>query len=233
MMYPFIILCGGLATRLGPIVAETPKCLLEVNNKPFLYYQLKYLEKSGAQDVYLSVGHLSKIFYDFIKNYKFKNMSIKLVEDGPSPLGTGGAVKNIIQRIDSPSFVMYGDSFLRVNFLDVCNSYNENLGRLIVIYKNDDRYDKSNVYFYEDNIIYNKTNPSHLSDHIDYGIGIYKYSDFENTTKSFDLSLIQERFSKFKKLQYFEAKKRFYEIGTPESFKKVKEIFIKNEDKQF
>ena len=146
-MYPFIILCGGLATRLGPIAAETPKCLLEVNNKPFLYYQLKHLEKSGAQDVYLSVGHLSEKFYDFIKNYRFKNISIKLVEDGPLPLGTGGAVKNIIKGIDSPAFVMYGDSFLRVNFLDVCNSYNENLGPLIVIYKNDDRYDKSNVYF--------------------------------------------------------------------------------------
>ena len=231
-MYPFIILCGGLATRLGPIAAETPKCLLEVNNKPFLYYQLKHLEKSGAQDVYLSVGHLSEKFYDFIKNYRFKNISIKLVEDGPLPLGTGGAVKNIIKGIDSPAFVMYGDSFLRVNFLDVCNSYNENLGPLIVIYKNDDRYDKSNVYFDGDNIIYNKTNPSHLSDHIDYGIGIYKYSDFEDTIKYFDLSLIQERCSKFKKLQYFEAKKRFYEIGTPESYKKVEEFFIKNEDKK-
>ncbi|SVD10972.1 uncharacterized protein METZ01_LOCUS363826, partial [marine metagenome] len=89
-MYPCIVLCGGLATRLGPIAAETPKCLLEVNNKPFLYYQLKYLEKSGAQDVYLSVDHLSEKFYDFTNNYKFTNISIKLVEDGPSPLGTGG-----------------------------------------------------------------------------------------------------------------------------------------------
>ena len=35
----------------------------------------------------------------------------------------------------------------------------------------------------------------------------------------------------FKKLQYFEAKKRFYETGTPESYKKVEEFFIKNEDK--
>jgi len=226
-MYPFIILCGGLATRLGPIAAETPKCLLEVNNKPFLYYQLKNLEKSGAQVVYLSVGHLSEKFYGFIEKYRFKNISIKLVEDGTSPLGTGGAVKNIIKRIDSPSFVMYGDSFLRINLLDVRNSYNENLGPLIVIYKNDDRYDKSNVYFDGDNIIYNKSNPSHLSAHIDYGIGIYKYSDFDNTIKSFDLSLIQERFSKFKKLQYFEAKKRFYEIGTPSSYKKVEEVFSK------
>ena len=230
-MYPFIILCGGLATRLGPIAEETPKCLLKVNNKPFLYYQLKYLEKSGAQDVYLSVGHLSEKFYDFTKNYKFKNISIKLIDDGPIPLGTGGAVKNIIAKTESPSFVMYGDSFLRVNFLDVCNSYNERLGPLMVIYKNNNRYDKSNIYFDGDNIIYNKTNPNHLCDYIDYGIGIYKYSDFENTSKSFDLSLIQERFSKFKNLQYFEARKRFYEIGTPESYKKVAEFFIKNEDK--
>jgi len=145
-MYPYIILCGGLATRLGPIAAKTPKCLLEVNNKPFLYYQLKYLEKSGAQDVYLSVGHLSEKFYDFTKNYKFTNISIKLIDDGPIPLGTGGAVKNIIKRIESPSFVMYGDSFLRVNFLGACNSYNENLGPLLVIYKNDNRHDKSNIY---------------------------------------------------------------------------------------
>ena len=100
-MYPCIILCGGLATRLGPIAAETPKCLLEVNNKPFLYYQLKYLEKSGAQDVYLSVGHLSEKFYDFTKNYKFTNISIKLIDDGPIPLGTGGAVKNIIKKLSS------------------------------------------------------------------------------------------------------------------------------------
>ena len=60
-MYPYIILCGGLATRLGSIAAETPKCLLEVNNKPFLYYQLKYLENAWAQDVYLSM--YLEIFY--------------------------------------------------------------------------------------------------------------------------------------------------------------------------
>ena len=43
--------------------------------------------------------------------------------------------------------------------------------------------------------------------------------------ESFDLSLIQERFSKLKKLQYYEAKKRFYEIGTPDSYKKAEEIY--------
>lgn len=229
-MYPFIILCGGLATRLGPIASETPKCLLEVNNKPFLYYQLKYLERSGAQDVYLSVGHLSEKFYDFTKNYSFKNININLIEDGSLPLGTGGAVKNIIKKLDSPSFVMYGDSFLRVNFYDIYSSYDTNLGPLIVVYKNDGMYDISNVYFDGEHVVYNKKNPSYLSNYIDYGIGIYKESDFENTTKSFDLSLVQEKFSHIKKLQHFKAEKRFYEIGTPESYKKAEKFFINYEN---
>jgi len=228
-MYPCIILCGGLATRLGSIASETPKCLLEINNKPFLYYQLKYLDQCGAREVYLSVGHLSEKFYDFNRKHKFNNISIKLIEDGLLPLGTGGAIKNIIKMIDSPALVMYGDSFLRVDFLEVCHSYNTNLGPLLVIYKNDGRYDQSNVYFDGDNIIYSKTNVSPQADYIDYGVGLYKPSDFDNTTKSFDLSLLQEKFSKLKLLQYFKAKKRFYEIGTPESYIKAERFFKKYE----
>ena len=117
-MYPFIILCGGLATRLGEIAVETPKCLLTLNEKPFLFYQLDYLDKNGAKDVFLSVGHLSDQFYDFVQHYTFSNINIRLIEDGSEPLGTGGAVKNIITEINSPCFVMYGDSFLRIKFND-------------------------------------------------------------------------------------------------------------------
>ncbi len=224
-MYPFIILCGGLATRLGEIAVETPKCLLRLNNKPFLLYQLEYLDKNGAKDVFLSVGHLSDQFYDFTQNYTFQNINIRLVDDGSEPLGTGGAVKNVIAKINSPSFVMYGDSFLRINFEDIYNAYDVNLGPLIVVYKNDGMYDVSNVYFDGKHVVYNKTNPSHLANYIDYGIGIYKQSDFKNMDKSFDLSLVQEHFSNMKKLQHFEAKNRFYEIGTPASYKKAEKFF--------
>lgn len=223
-MYPCIILCGGFATRLGSIASVTPKCLLEVNSKPFLYYQLKYLEKSGIKDIYLSVGHLSERFTDFVKKYEF-SVSITLINDGPLPLGTGGAVKNIIQKINSPAFVMYGDSFLRANFTNIFNTYNENSGPLIVIYKNQNKYDKSNVYFDGNSITYNKSRPNKLCEHIDYGIGVYKYKDFEKTSESFDLSLIQEKFSIEKKLQFFEATERFYEIGTPESYKESNIFF--------
>lgn len=221
-MYPCIILCGGLATRLGNLASETPKSLLKINSKPFLFYQLRYLEKKGLKKVYLSVGHLSEKFYTFIQDYKFKNISIEVIEDGSTPLGTGGAVKKIIKKIKSPAFVLYGDSFVRINFFDMFVSYKENLGPLMAIYKNNNRYEKSNIYFDDKNIVYRKNSSNERCDHIDYGVGIYRESDFEGTKKSFDLSLIQEKYSKLKKLQYFYAIKRFYEIGTPESYEKAK-----------
>jgi len=230
-MYPFIILCGGLATRLGSIASSSPKCLLDVHKKPFLYYQLSLLNKIGPLDVYLSVGHLSDKFDNFLDNFKFVNLSIKLIHDGPVALGTGGAVKNILKKIDTPAFVMYGDSFLRVNFLEVFNAYDiKSEGPLLVIYKNNGKLDTSNVFFDGTNIIYSKTDSSSLADHIDYGVGIYKYSDFDETRKSFDLSVVQEKLSKQKKLQHFLADKRFIEIGTPGSYKKAKKYFSKHEN---
>ena len=230
-MYPFIILCGGFATRLGSLASSDPKCLLDVNNKPFLYYQLSLLNKISPVDVYLSVGHLSDKFDKFLDNFKFKNLNLKLIHDGPVALGTGGAVKNILKKLDTPAFVMYGDSFLRVNFLEIFHAYeNKSQGPLLVIYKNNGKYDASNVFFDGTNITYSKSNPDLLADHIDYGVGIYKYSDFDGTQKSFDLSVVQERFSKQKKLQHFLANKKFIEIGTPKSYKEAEKYFSKHEN---
>ena len=99
------------------------------------------------------MGHLSSKFDEFIDHYKFKNLKLKLIYDGSVPLGTGGAVKNILKELDTPAFVMYGDSFLRVNFLEVFHSYkNKSEGPLMVIYKNNGKYDVSNVFFDGNNI---------------------------------------------------------------------------------
>ena len=104
-MYPFIILCGGFATRLGSIASSDPKCLLDVNNKPFLYYQLSLLNKIRPMDVYLSVGHLSDKFDKFLDNFKFENLNLKLIHDGSVPLGTGGAIKNILKKNKFNDFI--------------------------------------------------------------------------------------------------------------------------------
>ena len=60
-----VILCGGLATRLGSLSKNTPKSMMDVNGKPFLQYQINYAKQYGVTDIVLCVGHLS----DHIKDY--------------------------------------------------------------------------------------------------------------------------------------------------------------------
>ena len=44
---PVAILAGGLATRLGPLSREMPKCLIEVAGRPFIHHQLRQLHDQG------------------------------------------------------------------------------------------------------------------------------------------------------------------------------------------
>jgi D-glycero-D-manno-heptose 1,7-bisphosphate phosphatase len=62
-----IILCGGHGTRLNPYTLKTPKPLLIVNKKPFLYYSIKrFLRNKDVNKIYLASGFKSnKIKYDY------------------------------------------------------------------------------------------------------------------------------------------------------------------------
>ncbi|MFP6664605.1 MAG: NTP transferase domain-containing protein [Deltaproteobacteria bacterium] len=43
------ILCGGLGTRLAPMVADRPKALAEIAGRPFLHYLLEQVAGSGLR----------------------------------------------------------------------------------------------------------------------------------------------------------------------------------------
>ena len=100
-----------------------------------------------------------------------------------------------------------------------------------MIYRNKGLYDTSNVHLSDNRIFYNKKNPHPLSEYIDYGLSIFEKNHFNNIDNHFDLSLIQEKYSKLESLQFFEAKQRFYEIGSFKGIEEIRMIISKNYDK--
>ena len=107
-----ILLCGGKGTRVSKFTKQVPKCLIDINGKPFLYHQLKFLKKNNIKKVIISTGYLSTKIRDYLKkDIKFIKFKIKV--DGKKLLGTGGAVLKSLKFLKRNFFVIYGDSYLR------------------------------------------------------------------------------------------------------------------------
>ena len=87
----------------------------KINKKPFIFYQLKILEKYNFNEVIICAGHLSTVIKDFLKNKKFR-FKLIFINDGKKLLGTGGAIKKIYNKLNNFFFVTYGDTILEINY---------------------------------------------------------------------------------------------------------------------
>ena len=106
-----IILCGGLATRLGNISKTVPKILLEVGGNSVLDWQLALLESVGVEEVILASGHLHEVLSEAV-GVCYRGMRIRYARE-EKRLGTGGAIANAMRYIEtSPFFVVNGDVLL-------------------------------------------------------------------------------------------------------------------------
>ncbi|MCY4553849.1 MAG: sugar phosphate nucleotidyltransferase [Candidatus Poribacteria bacterium] len=106
-----IILCGGLATRLGEAAKTVPKILLEIAGKTVLEWQIQLLKDAGVTETVLASGHLHDVLYERVGD-NYAGIRIRYAKE-ETRLGTGGAILNAMKQIDtSPFFVLNGDILL-------------------------------------------------------------------------------------------------------------------------
>lgn len=75
------ILAAGIGSRLGDITKELPKCLVPVNGKPILEYQLDALLANGITDVAMVLGYKKEQILAFLESkekYKVMNFTFAL-----------------------------------------------------------------------------------------------------------------------------------------------------------
>src|SRR5204862_482587 len=90
---PIAILAGGLAKRLYPLTSEIPKSLIDLNGEPFIAHQLRLLQAAGLHRAILCVGHLGDMIEKTIANGARFGMDVRYSFDGPTLLGTAGAIR--------------------------------------------------------------------------------------------------------------------------------------------
>ena len=226
-----VILAGGLATRLGELTKKHPKSMVKILDKPFLAYQLELLRASGIIDIVLCIGHLGiEIMDTFGDGSKFGVHIRYSIEN--KPLGTAGALKHAASMLGNTFFVMYGDSYLFLDFPQVMSYFlSQNKLGLVTVFNNHNLYDRSNIVINGNMITkYSKVEKSKDMVYIDYGASILKKEALQLIPENHPYSLedLFIRLIEQKQLLAFEVKHRFYEIGSPQGLKNF-EAFVKEQ----
>ena len=220
-----VILCGGLATRLGDLAKNTPKSMIQIKDKPFLEYQIENVKKHSITDIVLCVGHLSEQIEDYFGSGEKLGVNINYSYDKDKPLGPIGALKNAETLLQDPFFIMYGDSYIFVDFKKVYTYFSkQDKLALMTIYQNFDKFDSSNIITNHKLVTKYGGEKTKETTYIDYGVSLLKKKILEDIPADTFYST-NDLFSKLvrqKELLAYEIKKRFYHIGTPEALEEFK-----------
>ena len=218
--WPVAILAGGLATRLRPVTEKIPKALISVAGEPFLTHQLRLLKAAGIRKVVLCLGYRGEMVANEFGNGSKFGIELDYSFDGPSLLGTGGAIKNALPLLGEQFLVLYGDSYLPINYAAPVHAFVASGKRgLMTVFRNEGQWDTSNVWF-EGGVIksHSKKHRTPAMRYIDYGLGVFDsiaFSAYPSNT-SLDLADVYSDLIAKNELAGYEVKQRFYEIGSPE-----------------
>lgn len=100
-----ILLVGGLGTRLLPLTKTTPKPMLTVAGLPVTEHQIAMAKSAGITEIVLATSYLSEVFIPYFGDGSKWGVTIKYAVE-KEPLGTGGAIRNAAQLLDSDQSVV-------------------------------------------------------------------------------------------------------------------------------
>jgi N-acetyl-alpha-D-muramate 1-phosphate uridylyltransferase len=189
-----------------------------VAGKPFLDLELRFLRKNGFQEFVICVGYRSSMIKNYFEDGHALNISIAYSEDGEKQLGPAGALKKAVSFLHREFMVIYGDSFLQLDYAAFINKFHSSakLGMMAVL-ENHNKYGKSDIVVQNGLVTkYDKNSMAPDMTWINYGATLLRKGalDFipdlvEVGEEQFYGELIRR-----KGLAAFPTYERFYEIGT-------------------
>ena len=225
---PLLILAGGRATRLKHLSAETAKYLQPITaQKRFADFHLEWVARNGFKRVLLSIGYLGDQVRQYCGNGENFGLQIDYIDDGPTPLGTGGATVKTLSHPFESLAVTYGDTILDFDCAQFFASFQKsglNAGMTLL---KDPVGHPCNAKLEGLFAIYDKFRANPNQTYVDYGFLLLSRRAILSfpKDKSFDLAEPLGKLSAEKQLFGFQVYEHFLEIGTPEALQKFREAF--------
>jgi NDP-sugar pyrophosphorylase family protein len=226
------VIAGGLGTRIGSVLGDTPKLLAPIAGRPYLAHLLDWLRRFGAKRIVLGLGHRAQAVADFLDSNKaaHRDLDITTVIE-PRPLGTAGAVRFARPQLRSdPVLIMNGDSFADADlcaFIDHHHRAKAKATLLCVEVDDAGRYGRVEINS-EGRIggFIEKDPNFHGSSAISAGVYLFSAALLDEIAKGNAASLEREVFGTAPagSLHAFAGRSAFIDIGTPESLKAAERV---------
>ena len=122
-LLPVAILAGGLATRLRPSRETIPEGAGRRQRRPFIARQLEFLRARASRASSSARAIWASRFEDVVGDGAAFGLRVDWAFDGPTLLGTAGALKRALPLLGEPFFVLYGDSYLPIAMAPVQEAF--------------------------------------------------------------------------------------------------------------
>ena len=215
--------------RLRPLTETVPKSMLLVSGRPFLEHQISLLRSHGITDIVLCVGHLAQMIVDYFEDGSKFGVQLAYSHEGEPLLGTGGALRKAAPLLKEDFAVTYGDSYLMIDYADLFHIFRESkLPATMVVYRNEDRWDRSNVVVDGGKIaFYSKSERPPNTVYIDAGVSVFRKDALRFLPPEDPVGL--DRFlhdlTNRQFLGAYESQQRFYEIGSFSGLQELQQVF--------
>ncbi len=223
------ILAGGLGTRLRSVVADRPKVLAEIHERPFLAYLLDQLATAGVRNVVICIGYLGEQVQAIFKN-SYGEMQLRYSQES-SPMGTAGALRLALPKLESdPVLVMNGDAFCAID-LERFYAWHGNCGAraTMALIKVNDAARYGRVLVDPEGVVVHFAEKSEGAGPAWVNAGIYLVDRalLETIETNRLVSLEKEIFPAWigKGLYGYLCEGRFLDIGTPQSYADAQRFF--------
>jgi NDP-sugar pyrophosphorylase family protein len=225
-----VILAGGLGTRLRPITETIPKPMVPVAGVPYLEHQLRELERQGIRDIVLLTGYLGHQIEEYFGDGSRLGLRLRYSRE-EQPMGTGGALRQAVALLADLFLIIYGDSYLPIDYGDVFRKLESSraLG-LVVVYDNrlHDTSVKNNINLDADGYVARYEKDGEGLSYVEAGVLAFRRAVVERIPPGRVVSLEKEVFPQLitgHDLLAYPTTERFYDIGTPDRLEAIERLF--------
>ena len=224
-----VVLAGGLGTRIRDALGDTPKALADIAGMPFIDRKMAEFRRNGINSATFLLGHASDVITTHLTSQQ-SGMEISIIEDGPTLLGTGGALLSALPELPNEFYLTYGDCLLDFDYSRLQEArVAAGTECALAVTATIGEADRLNSLYQEGMIARHSKQDQVGMNSTDYGIMLFTRAAMEaagsDLPQRVDLSLLLAALATSGNLAGVLTNSKYWEIGTPETLSLVRRYF--------